>query len=425
MEKRPRPTRPLRFPSGRPGSWRHGWDATTTTSRADRRQAQRRLKGLYCPNPECADHERPGGVNLRFQCRYGKQPSQLLYRCRTCRHAFSLRKGTPLEGNRIPDEKFITIATSLGEGTGGRRAARVFRVQPKVVYRIAKKLGRHAKRVLEAYLRNVECREVQLDELWSFLRKKEANLSELEALQEEYGDCWVWVAYDPESKVILAFAVGKRTRERCVELLQRLKATLAPGSLPLFTSDELACYEDALIEVFGVAHQPERDGTRGRFPHPIHVATTELHYAVVHKERKDNRVVRVSRRTVLGDPGEVAARLEQSTYSSTVNTSGVERQNGKLRADDPRLARKTLEFGKKKTPFLALLAWAIAYDHFCRPHKGLRERRIDPDPQTGRAWDDRTPMMALGKTDHLWSVEEFLLHAPAPESATTESSGGN
>lgn len=402
-----------------------GWDATTKTSRADRRQAQRHLKGLHCPNPECADRERPGGDHLRFVCRYGRQPSQLLYRCRTCGRTFSLRKGTPLEGSRLPEAKFVEIATSLGEGTGGRRAARVFRVQPKVVYRIAKKLGRHAQRVLQAYLRDVACREVQLDELWSFLQKKEANCSEWEALRDEYGDCWVWVAFDPESKVILAYAVGKRTRERCVELLQRLKATLAPGALPLFTSDDLAAYEDALIEVFGVLHQPERDGTRGRFPGPVHVPTTDLHYAVVHKERENNRVVRVTRRTVLGDPGEVQARLEASTFSSTVNTSGVERENGKLRADNPRLARKTLEFGKKKTPFLALLAWAIAYDHFCRAHKGLRERRSEADPETGRVWDERSPMMALGKTDHRWSVEEFLLHTPALEPATGESSGGN
>lgn len=71
----------------------------------------------------------------------------------------------------MPDAKFVMIATSLGEGTGGRRAARVFNVQPKVVYRIANKLGVHAQRVLRAYLRNVECREVQLDERWSFLRR--------------------------------------------------------------------------------------------------------------------------------------------------------------------------------------------------------------------------------------------------------------
>lgn len=176
-----------------------------------------------------------------------------------------------------------------------------------------------------------------------------------------------------------------------------------------------------MIEVFGVTHEPERNGTRGRFPQPLRVPTTDLRYAVVHKERSENRVVRVVRRVALGDPDEVQHRLDEGTSSSTVNTSGVERENGKLRADDPRLARKTLEFGKKKMPYLAPLTWAIAYDHFCRPHKGLRQRRSEPYPETGSVWNPRTPVMALRRTDHAWDVAEFLVHRPP----LLEKSGGN
>lgn len=76
-----------------------------------------------------------------------------------------------------------------------------------------------------------------------------------------------------------------------------------------------------------------------REPHLIRIPTRDLHYAGVHKERKNNRVMRVTRRVVLSGPAEVEARLEESTYSSTVNTSGVERENGKLRADCARAAR--------------------------------------------------------------------------------------
>ncbi len=161
-----------------------------------------------------------------------------------------------------------------------------------------------------------------------------------------------------------------------------------------------------------------------REPHPIRIPTRDLHHAVVHKERKNNRVVRVTRRVVLSDPAEVEARLEESTYSSTVNTSGVERENGKLRADCARAARKTLEFAKEKTAFVFLRTWAIAYDHFCRPNKGLGRRRKESDARTRRVWDERTPMMALGKTDHEWSVEEVLLCHPVPE-PRPRSSGGS
>ncbi|EQD74607.1 hypothetical protein B1B_02573, partial [mine drainage metagenome] len=163
---------------------------------------------------------------------------------------------------------------------------------------------------------------------------------------------WVWVAFDPVHKVVAGFVLGKRTRENAVRLLHAVRRTLGKGCRPLFTSDELSCYEDALVEVFGTRVQPLRLGERGRYPQPVILPREDLRYAVVHKEREQNRVVRVTRKVRLGDEQAVARLLADSPVSGRINTSFVERENGKLRADNGRLVRKTLGFSKQKPYFL-------------------------------------------------------------------------
>lgn len=298
----------------------------------------------------------------------------------------------------------------LGEGAGIRETARVLEITPGTVLRLVRRVGQHVQRTVAHHLRDLFPEEIQLDELWSFLRKKEANLTTLEALRQEFGDCWVWVAFDPVHKVVVGLVIGKRTRENAVRLLQAVRRTLGDGGLPLFTSDELSCYEDALVEVFGTRIQPLRLGERGRYPQPVTVPLENLRYAVVHKEREQNRVVRVTRKVRLGEEAEVNATLSASPVSGRINTSFVERENGKLRADNGRLVRKTLGFSKKKGCFLDSVRLSVAYDHFCRPHRGLRQERAPGELPHGAIWEKRSPMMALGRTDHVWSVKELLLY---------------
>lgn len=365
---------------------------------------------MWCDNEQCPNHELPGHADIRFKRRYGAQPTQLLYQCRACGHTFSLRKHTALFGSNLPDEVFFRIVSCLGEGNGIRGTARINHVKTDAVLGILKRVGKHAERVFNHHLKDLHPNEVQLDELWSFLRKKEKNLHAIEALQKELGDCWVWVAFDPGSKVVLGFVLGKRTKDRCVRLLKRVHEVLGADHLPLFTSDELSSYEDAIVEVFGVTVRPEREGDVGRLPKPRRVPDPGLNYAVVHKERERNRVVRVTRGIRLGSEADIEDALSRSQVSTKVNTSFVERQNGKLRADNGRLVRKTLGFSKDKSCFRNGLSLTLAYDHYCRPHKGLRQRLRGRPPKSGKRWHHRSPMMALGKTDHVWSVRELLLH---------------
>jgi len=102
--------------------------------------------------------------------------------------------------------------------------------------------------------------------------------------------------------------------------------------IPFFTSDELKHYKDALLKVYGVHEVVEPTGKRGRPRKPQVLPVEELDCAVVHKERKKGRVVRVTTRVVFGSPERIEHKLENSPVSSYVNTSFVERNNLSIRA---------------------------------------------------------------------------------------------
>jgi IS1 family transposase len=252
-------------------------------------------------------------------------------------------------------------------------------------------------------------RQAQLDELWTFVRKKEKMLSAWEQLHTDWGDTWIWTVFDPVSKLVLTFYVGERTETEAVGVLGRLKSVLAAGCVPLFTSDQLPHYLQALLQVFGRWVQPARQGTRGRFPKPRLEPTADLHYATVHKERAGNRVVAVTTQVVFGPPGVLWARL-QALGVKKINTAFVERMNLTLRHLVSRLKRRGLNFSKRREDLVWHLHLSVAYYHFVRTHRSLRRRLAQPVPTRGtpKRWEQRTPAMAAGLTDHAWDMRELL-----------------
>jgi len=175
-------------------------------------------------------------------------------------------------------------------------------------------------------------RECQLDELWTFVYKKEDRLTALEKLAGRYGDTWIWTAFDPVCKVVPAWRVGKRTLNEATQFMKALKNRL-DEHMPFFTSADLPHYADALLEVYGVVHTPPRRFPRGRPPGPRLIPPPDLVYAVVVKERESGQVVRVTTRIVYGTEAQVRQRLRASPVSDTISTYGVERN--RLRRDDP------------------------------------------------------------------------------------------
>ena len=186
-------------------------------------------------------------------------------------------KGRPPLFNLKTPMKTVCIALNeLAEGLGVRAVARIHGVEPDSVLDWLRKAGEHCERLSAYMMRQLELSQVQLDELWTFVRKKQRMLSEWEKLHSECGDTWIWIAFDPLHKLVLAVLLGDRTEEEALGLLECLPARLIEGCLPLLTSDSLPHYARAIVRVFGLWIQPRRTGSRGPFPKPRQVAPEGL-----------------------------------------------------------------------------------------------------------------------------------------------------
>ena len=292
---------------------------------------------------------------------------------------------------RLADGVFAAVAKSLAEGVGVSSTARIQNVDKKTVLLALSRASEHIAKVNEACLRDLVVSECQLDEMWSFIGKKEKNLDAIEKMKSSLGDAWIWVAFDAVNKVFLAAHVGKRTMPCAVETIEEVRRVTS-GMPLLFSSDQLAHYPKALLHVYG-----ERESLCGKRCARL-VPPDDLLYVQVVKKYKDNRVVKIGRKIVFGNQERVEEVLGRSPVSRKINTAYVERGNGSIRHLNARCNRKTLRFSKLKQNHVRQLRLSLAYYHFCRPHRTLTRRFGNPT----------TPFMAGSLTDHVWSMEELL-----------------
>ena len=247
-------------------------------------------------------------------------------------------------------------------------------------------------------------REVQLDEAWSFVGKKQKNCDPADPADDHKGDWWDHVAYDPEHKLVLVVVPGARVGECAREVVGEVKDRTGDRPPALLTSDEHAAYESAITETFSEPG-PEPEGRRGpgrpRVA-PLRRLAPGLVYATVRKERKGGRVVSIRRTVVLGDESAVEDVLRESVCSRTINTSLVERRHATDRGQNARKSRRTYRFSKDWEVHEAMSYFTRYRYNFCWPVRTLRVRDAE-----GR-WQERTPAMSAGLADHVWSLEEWL-----------------
>jgi IS1 family transposase len=311
------------------------------------------------------------------------------------------RHGTAFQHSHLPEAQFTAVAHALAEGVGVSTSARLYGVNKKTVLKVLERAAAHAAAVSRALLHGVMVAECQLDEMWSFVGKKEAHLDALEQLAGVWGDAWIWIAFDAPHRIVLAYVVGKRTAPYAVQLLQEVQRVTA--AMPsLFSSDQLEQYADALLHVYGRLVTPPRKPGPGRPPKPRLCPPEELHYVQVVKQYQGNRVAQVRRRVVFGDPQAIEQLLQASACSQTINTAYVERHNGAVRHLDARCNRRTYRFSKCMANHERQLQLCLAYYHLCRTHGTLSK-------QHGQR---TTPFMAAGLTDHVWTMREILEFRP-------------
>jgi transposase-like protein/IS1 family transposase len=364
---------------------------------------------LYCPNRRCRYYGIPfyqGWMVKNGTCHGHKQAL-----CKGCGRSISLRYGTAYLGLESDPLNFETAIRALAEGNSLRATGRIVQIDKDTACTWLDRAAQHCRRVMLYLWRNLHVTECQLDELWSFVHTKQDNLECAKFYDETYGDAWVWLAFAPIWRLVLAFVVGKRTQTSANLLLDRV-AYVTDEHIPFFTSDQLPEYRAALLRTYGTWQQFPRRGSRGPQPKPRQVPLPDLLYAQVVKVRQQGRVVEVGTKIVFGTSEAITHQLALSPVSQTINTSFVERDNLTQRQSNRRLTRRTNSFSKEMTWFEKQLWLSLAYYHFVLPHLSLRRSLPVSEPTRGtgslRRWELITPAMAASMTDHLWTTEELL-----------------
>ena len=214
------------------------------------------------------------------------------------------------------------------------------------------------------------------------------------------------MALDPEHRLVLSVVVGKRTEENARQLVHEFYERTDGRLINLMTSDEYPTYAAVIAAVYAAEVSPTGQAAAGRLP-------DWLVYATVHKTRENNRVVKVEARLVYGTLLSLAAALVWSALG-WVNTVFVERSNGSDRHRNSRKVRKTYRFSKDWGVHEAMTYFTLYSANFCWCVRTLREE-VAP-----RRYRQRTPALAAGLADHVWSLEEWLSfpannrHKPPP-----------
>jgi IS1 family transposase len=271
--------------------------------------------------------------------------------------------------NTLKPEKKLVVLSALVEGNSIRSTERMTGVHRDTIMRLLVEVGERCQAILDERMQGFHCRFIQADEIWTFCRKKEQRLSEDEEANPELGDQYVFVALDPESKLIPTFLVGKRDTATAHRFAHALRACLNRNGRIQLTTDGLRAYLTAVEEAFGAdvdyaqlvkmyGSEPAGDG---RYAPP--------------------RVTETVSTPITGNPD-----------PARICTSHVERQNLTIRMMCRRFTRLTNAFSKKLANLKAALALHFAYYNFCRIHQTLRV----------------TPAMAAGVTDRVWGLREFL-----------------
>jgi IS1 family transposase len=273
--------------------------------------------------------------------------------------------------NRLSADRRTQVISCLVEGSSIRSTERMTDVHRDTITRLLVQVGAGCERLLDERMRGLGCRRLQMDEIWSFVTKKQRHLTAADD-PARVGDMWTFVALDADTKLIPSYRVGKRDLPTATAFLADLESRLV--NRVQLSSDALSAYEEATESAFGAevdygqivkAYEAEPIGP-GRYSPP--------------------HVVSAARTPIAGSPD-----------LAHISTSYVERQNLTMRMSMRRFTRLTNAFSKKVENLKAAVALHFAWYNFVRIHGTL----------------EVTPAMEAGVTGRLWSMEELIEEAGA------------
>ncbi len=268
--------------------------------------------------------------------------------------------------NKLPLSKRAEILHMLVEGNSLRATTRISNVSVNTVTKLLIDIGRACADFQDKKLRNLSCKRIQVDEIWSFCYAKQKNVETAIKAPEVAGDIWTWTAICSDSKLVPSWLVGNRDADCANAFIEDLASRLS--SKVQLTSDGLKSYLEAIESAFG----------------------NDIDYAILIKiygnpieaqnRYSPSQCLDIAQKTVVGNPD-----------IDYVSTSYVERQNLTMRMSMRRFTSLTNGFSKKIENHCHAIALHFMYYNFGRIHKTLRV----------------TPAMQAGIENHVWSLEEI------------------
>lgn len=293
------------------------------------------------------------------------------YKCQQCGKRFTEPHQKPFGADvRLPRETVIRILHCLVEGTSVRATARLCGVEPRTVLAVLILAGENCERIMAKKVRGVKVNDIQCDEMWGFVKKKESQKTPAEAHDNSIGDAYTFVAIESSSKLVLNFALGRRDQKTTDAFIEGLRDAIAPGQFQIST-DGFAPYVSAI------------DNTLGHRVDFAQIIKTYASPELAEGQRRYSppEVVDIIRKVIIGNPDQ-----------AKISTSYVERSNLTMRMHMRRLTRLTNAFSKKWENLWAMLCVYFCWYNFIRIHQTLRV----------------TPAMAAGVTDRLWDIEDLI-----------------
>ena len=269
--------------------------------------------------------------------------------------------------NKLNTEERTRVIAALVEGNSLRATTRMTGVHRTTIMKLLVDLGTACSEYQDKAFRNLSCKRIQCDEIWSFCGAKEKNVTP-EKKAEGWGDVWTWVAMDADTKLIPTWFIGARDAGAAYHFMHDLADRLA--NRVQLTTDGHKAYLSAVEDAFGA----------------------NIDYAMLIKiygNAPEGAEVRYSPAQCMG--ARKAAQSGKPEWNH-ISTSYVERQNLTMRMSMKRFARLSNGFSKKVENHEHSVAIHYMNYNFCRIHQTLRV----------------TPAMEAGITDHVWTLAEVI-----------------
>lgn len=338
----------------------------------------------FCPNEACEARGKVGTGKIGNHC-YKKRG----YMCHVCKSTFSETKGTSLDGIKKDRDLFVMVVTLLAYGCPIQAIVMAFMLDERTVQSWLKKAGKHCQDIHEHLVEKhqQELGQVQADEI-------KAKVQGMHL--------WLAMAIQVSTRLWLGAAISeKRDNKLLTNLFIRIKKMALCRPI-VFAVDGFKGYPTVINNVFRVAM---RTGKRGR---PSLQAWPNINIVQVIKRRVNKRLD-IERSVFQGAVDKVMSIIHQSQLGNGgINTSYIERLNATFRERISALARKSRNLYKQQQTLQASTYLVGTVYNFCSPHKSLRSKIYIDEFARQYRYVHRSPALAAGITNHIWSIDELL-----------------